>query len=743
MTAQPAPPARPAPADRPARRRRTRRTPTVLQLEAVECGAAALGSVLASHGRLVSLEELRTACGVSRDGARAASIVRAARGYGLEARGLQTDLPGLADVPLPAVLFWEFNHFVVYEGPARRLGRGGHWINDPAGGRRRVSAAELAASYTGVVLTFRPGPDFRRGGSRPRVLRDLAVRSRDRRALLLVLLAGLLLVAVGAAVPACIRLLVDGVLSHRSGLAPALVATLLVLAAALAGLTHLQQRQLLRAESTTTVDTNAGFLRRLLRLPTGFFTQRGAADLAGRVAMNESAAEVLSRDVVSAAISTALIPLYALLLWRYDPALTVLSLGFAALDVALLRWAMRRRRDATALLRADRSALAGVSYNGLQAIETLKAGGWEHQHFRRWSGVQARLLTGSQRIEATGTVLRAGVALLAGLNSALILLAGGVRAADGQLTVGALVAFQALVTGFSGPVAQLVRFGPKVQDLAADLHRLRDVERYPTDPAFAEPATGSAAGAGAGAPGGSASSGRLRLEGVGFGYHPQGPELLSGISFEVRPGERVALVGATGHGKSTIVRLIAGLHTPTTGRVTLDGTDCHRLPRATRAAGLAVVDQDILLFGGTVRDNLTLWDPTVPEEALRAALRDAALDEEIAARPGGLDAPVADGGRNFSGGQRQRLELARALVGSPALLVLDEATSALDVETEQLIDRNLRRRGCACVIVAHRLSTVRDSDQIIVLDRGRIVQRGRHEELAAVPGHYADLVREW
>ncbi|MGW4898760.1 ATP-binding cassette domain-containing protein [Kitasatospora sp. NPDC004240] len=708
-----------------------------MQLEAVECGAAALAAVLGAHGRQISLEELRVACAVSRDGARASSIVRAARSYGMEARGLQTDLGGLATVPLPAVLFWEFNHFVVYEGPAGRTGRGGHWINDPATGRRRISTAELGASYTGIALTFRPGPDFRRGGACPRVLRELVARCRDRRALALVLLAGVLLVPAGVAVPAAVRVLVDGVLAGRpdDDSVGAALRSLLALAAALAGLTWLQQRQLLNAESATTVDTGAGFVRRLLRLPTGFFGQRDPADLAGRLAMNEDAAQVLARDVVAAAISTALIPLYALLLWRHDPALTALCLGFAVLDVALLHLVLRRRRDGVARLRADRAALTAASFNGLRSIETLKANGWEGHHFARWSGLQATLLTGAQRIGAQGALLTAGVTLSAGLGGALLLLVGGLRAVDARLTVGTLVAFQALAAGFTAPVAQLVRFGPRVQDLAADLERLRDVERHPEDPVFARPAPPPDAPAGP-------PAGELRLDGVGFSYHPQGEPLLRDISFRARPGERIALVGATGSGKSTVGRLIAGLYAPTAGRVTLDGVDCHRLPRAARAAGLAVVDQDVLLFGGTVRDNLTLWDPTVPDETLLAALRDADVLREVMERPGGLDAVVADGGRNFSGGQRQRLEIARALVGSPALLVLDEATSALDVETERTVDLNLRRRGCACVIIAHRLSTVRDSDRILVLDRGRIVQRGRHDELMAVAGHYRDLVLE-
>ncbi|MGW0121795.1 NHLP family bacteriocin export ABC transporter peptidase/permease/ATPase subunit [Streptomyces sp. NPDC003327] len=717
------------------RRPRTVRTPTVLQMEAVECGAAALAMVLGHHGRFVPLEELRIACGVSRDGSRAGNLLKAARGYGLRAKGMQMDLAALAGVPGPAVLFWEFNHYVVYEGMGRRFGRPGAYVNDPGSGRRFVPMEQFDTSFTGIVLTFEPGPDFRRGGGRPGVLAALPGRLRGTSGTMAAaVVASLLLVAVGAWVPALSRTYIDTFLIGNQtsllGVVFAAMATALVLTATLTGL---QQANLLRGRIIASTLGGARFLRHLLRLPLAFYAQRSPADLVQRLRSNDAVAETLARDLAAAGVDAVVVLLYAVLLWTYDPQLTVVGVLIALLNVVALRVVVQLRATGTQKLRAESARLTNTAYSGLQLIETMKATGGEDGFFRRWAGQHATTLDVQQRLGVPSAWLAVVAPTLAALNSALILMIGGLRAVEGHLTVGLLVAFQALVTGFTAPITRLNGVAGRIQDFAADVARLRDVEDFPVDPVHTRRAPHAPA---------RRLTGHVEVEGVTFGYSPLDEPLLKDVWLSVGPGQQIALVGGSGSGKSTVSRLMAGLYTPWEGAIRIDGMRLEDIPRSALAASVSFVDQDVFLFEGTVRDNIALWDPSVPDEAVVAALKDAAVYDVVARRPGGIRSRVEQDGRNFSGGQRQRLEIARALARRPSVLVLDEVTSALDAATEQLVIDNLRRRGCACVVIAHRLSTVRDSDEIVVLDRGTVVERGRHEQLVAAGGAYAALVRE-
>ncbi|MFJ7325404.1 NHLP family bacteriocin export ABC transporter peptidase/permease/ATPase subunit [Streptomyces cyaneofuscatus] len=720
----------------PTKRPRSVRTPTVLQMEAVECGAAALAMVLAHHGRHVPLEELRIACGVSRDGSRASNVLKAARSYGLRATGMQMESAALAGVRAPAILFWEFNHYVVYDGPGRRLGRRGVYVNDPDKGRRFVPDEDFDTSFTGVVLVLEPTGDFRRGGRKPGVLRAVPDRLRSTRpTLLAALLASLLLVAVGAAVPALSRTYIDMFLiGGQTPLLGPLFASMAAMVALTAVLTGLQQANLLRGRIISSTLGSARFLRHLLRLPVTFFAQRSPADLVQRLQSNDTVAETLARDLATAGVDGVVVILYALLMWTYDPQLTVVGVLIALLNIVAMRVVIRLRASHTQKLRADTARLTNTSYTGLQLIETMKATGGEDGYFRRWAGQHATTLEEQQRLGVPTAVLSVVAPTLATLNSALILWIGGLRAVEGYLSIGLLVAFQALVARFSAPITRLNGVAGRIQDFAADVARLRDVESFPVDPLYSrdEPE-----------PGTRRLTGHVTLEGITFGYSPLDKPLLTGFSLTVGPGRQIALVGGSGSGKSTVSRLISGLYTPWEGTIRIDGQRLEDIPRGALAASVSFVDQDIFLFEGTVRDNVALWDPSITDEAVITALRDAELYEDvIARRPEGIHGRVEQDGRNFSGGQRQRLEIARALVRRPSVLVLDEVTSALDARTEQAVIANLRRRGCACVVIAHRLSTVRDSDEIVVLDHGTVVERGRHETLVAAGGPYAELVRE-
>jgi NHLM bacteriocin system ABC transporter peptidase/ATP-binding protein len=718
------------------------RSPTILQMEAVECGAAALAIVLAHHGRWVPLEELRLACGVSRDGSKASNVVKAARTYGLTAKGFKKEPGDLRQMRTPAILHWNFNHFLVLEG----FSKGQVHLNDPASGPRRVTDEELDQAFTGVVLTFEPGAEFRPGGAQPSLLGALRRRLTGvRSALAFVLLAGLGLVLPGLVVPAFSKVFIDSVLLESRGdwLPPLLLG--MALTALLTGaLTWLQQSYLLRLETKIALTSSSRFLWHVLRLPVEFFSQRFSGDIAARVGINDRVAQLLSRDLATNALGTLLIVFFGAVMFLYDPVLSLVSVAVVSGNVAALRFVSRRREDGSRRLLQDQGKLYGTALGGLQTIETLKATGGESDFFTRWAGYQAKVVNGRQELERYTQVLDAVPPTLAAVNTALILWIGGLRVIDGSLTLGGLLAFQALMASFVAPVNRLVSLGGRLQIVSGDMNRLDDVLRYRLDTVAdgADGADGTDNAAGEPPPGLPVKlAGRLELCGLTFGYSRLDPPLIDDFNLILEPGARIALVGGSGSGKSTVSKLVAGLYEPWGGEILFDGRRRDEVPREVLVNSLGFVDQNVFLFEGTVRDNLTLWDETVPLPEVVNAARDAGIHEDVAARPGGYDSLVDEGGANWSGGQRQRLEIARALVQGPALLVLDEATSALDSTTEQLIDESLRRRGCSCLIVAHRLSTIRDADEILVMERGKVVQRGTHDQLKDVEGPYARLIR--
>ncbi len=708
------------------------RTPTVLQMEEVECGAAALGIILGYYGRFVPLAELRAECGVSRDGSQPASIVKAARNYGLQAKAFKKQTSQLMQMRLPVIAFWNFSHLLVVEG----FDKDKVYLNDPATGPRAVSLQEFDEAYIGIVLAMEPQPGFRKGGKKPSVFRSLLERLHSSMgAVILSALVGFLLVLPGMALPVFNQVFVDQILVEgRSEWLRPLLIGMFVTAVMQGILLFLQRRYLRQLQIKLAASMSSSFMWHLLQLPVGFYTQRFPGEISGRIQLNDKVAQVLSGSMASTLINLVMAAFYGLVMFAYNWVLTAIGVSFAVLNVLILQWVERWREDNFMQSDKDYGKADGVAIAGIQSIETLKASALESDMFARWAGYISKSWNAFTDIAVINEILFVLPTLLTGLTVMLILAIGGWQVMDGKMTIGMLVAFQSLMASFQEPVNQLMGFGAMLQTLSGNVMRLDDVLANATDPQL-----------------GASNNrnniqnvrfqGHIELRNITFGYAKVSKPLVENFSCVIQPGQRVALVGGSGSGKSTIAKLVGGLYEPWSGEILFDVIPRQEIPRSILVNSIATVEQEIFLFSGTVRDNLTLWDSTVSDSQIRRACIDARIQDVIMALPGGYSGELLEGGVNLSGGQRQRLEIARSLINNPSILILDEATSALDGETEQIIYENLRQRGCSCLIVAHRLSSIRDCDEIIVLDKGVVVQRGTHEELVRMGGFYAELVR--
>ncbi len=705
------------------------KTPTLLQMEAVECGAASLGIILAYYGRIVPLPELRRACGVSRDGSKASNVLKAAEFYGMKAQGFKKQLESLKELQPPYIIFWHFNHFLVVEGiKGDRV-----YLNDPAQGRRSVSWQEFDEGFTGVVLVMVPGENFRKGGVKPTVWRGLWRRLKPSLVpLFYCIIAGFLLVLPQLAIPVFGKVFVDSILieGRKEWLRPLLLGMGLTLLLRLL-VRGLQLLYLRRLKIKMAVEMSGKFLWHILHLPVSFYAQRFAGEISARVPLNDKVADVLSGNLTTTVIDLVLAVIYAAVMFSYNVPLTIVGVSFGMVNITALQVVSRSRVDANMQLAMAHGKVDGVGISGLMSIETIKASGLESDFFSRWAGYYARAINIQNNLGVLNQRLGVLPSTLQSTANTALLLFGGLQVMDGKLSIGDLVAFQSLLSSFLDPVNNLVGFGSTLQDLEGDLSRLDDVLQNPPDQRV-EPTNITIATP--------RLQGTIELREITFGYSRVSPPIVENFNLLLQPGQRVALVGASGSGKSTVAKLIAGLYEPWSGEVLFDGLPRSAIPHHVLTNSIAMVEQEVFLFGGTIRDNLTLWDPTIPMGDILQAVEDAVIFDTIRMIPGGLDAELLEGGVNLSGGQRQRLEIARALVTNPSILILDEATSALDTESEFQIVQNLRRRQCTCVVVAHRLSTIRDCDEIIVFDRGKVAQRGNHETLINQPGVYRDLL---
>jgi len=716
------------------------RTPTVLQMENTECGAASLSIVLQHHGRYVPLTQLRELCGVSRDGSDAANLILAARSLGLDAKGFKKGLDSLKQVKGPAILFWEFNHFLVFEGFRRdRVA-----LNDPALGPRTVSLEEFDRSYTGIVLTMEPGPQFQRGGRAPSVWPVVVRRmTSEPMGALFILIAGLLLILPQLVMPVFAQIYLDEVIGNSMGqwLKPMLWAMALTIGLQVA-LQHLQLVGTRSLEKRLTRRFAIGFEHQILALPERFYSQRHASDIAGRMGINASIAEFIGGRLIPMLTGLVLLVFYLILTFLYSPWLGLLILSTTSINALVVQLNLRTQKDNSISLQKDAAKSGSVVVSAMRDIETIKAAAIEHDVFRRFAGYQSRLLNTLQALQLRNARLRLVPNGLTTFNEIAVLLLGFLLVIRGELTLGMLLAAQTIAFSLKGQIERLIGFVQQLPEFEAGVLRLEDVLEQPRDPLLD--------GAEVKNPGSTETeftlsrlSGGIEIQDLRYGFTAIQAPLIDGVSLVIHPGMRVAVVGGSGSGKSTLAKLLAGLHQPTGGTIRFDGRTLLDLPRAVVVSSLAMVQQEIQLFGCSVRDNLSLWNPAIDDSSLLEACRDAELLEVVRGLPEGLDTMLNEGGRNLSGGQRQRLELARALVNNPSILIMDEATSALDTDTEQKLISNLSRRGCTQVIVAHRLSTIRDADLILVMEQGKVIQQGTHENLLRDSnGAYAQLLSE-
>jgi NHLM bacteriocin system ABC transporter peptidase/ATP-binding protein len=700
------------------------KVPTVLQMEITECGAASLSMILAHYGRWETLENLRVVCGVSRDGATAKNVVQAARNFGLEAKGLSVTLSALPKQQFPLIAYWDFAHFLVVEG----TGPDGVYVNDPARGRVTVPWDIADKSFTGLVLRMTPTAEFTKAGTMPsKPLKSVAWRIRGMHKGVWYLVAGGLIAAVPSllgplALQAFVEQYLINGLKEWGGIALLIMALSLGFGVLLGVWQSIVARTLTQAMTAREAQI---MVRHALRLPVSFYAQRYPAEIAGRIHLIDSVSHIVAGTIVPAVIGfiTSLAVGFALFAFSWQ--LALIALGAAASVLLTVRAVQGKRVDQSARIGQEMASFAGAMGYSLRSIETIKATGGENTAQRTVLGHSAKVTALGNDLQKSSTILGLLPSLISGLAGALVIGVGGLLVESGQLSPGAYIAVMALIPIFMRPIGIWSSAIDVLQQARTSITRLDDLLNQPEDNAGdAQPNGG----------------GVLELKNVSFRYSPMAADSVHDLSFRVEPGRRIALVGASGSGKSTAARIAVGLLQQTEGEVLLDGVPVTDTAAAVRAESLGYVEQDVVLFAGSIRDNITLFDDLIDAADVRAAAEAAAIAEEIESRAGGYEATLSDGGRNLSGGQRQRVEIARVMLRKPGIVVLDEATSALDPIVEEQVMNALLASGCGLLVIAHRLSTVRDCDEIIVMSKGEVVERGTHDELTELGGHYSELV---
>ena len=708
------------------------KVPVIMQMEALECGAACLAMVAAYYGKWVPLEQVRRDCGVSRDGSNARNVLVAARSYGFAAKGYRYEPDSLrTDGQFPCIIHWNMEHFVVLNGFTKDKAV----LNDPARGLVSVSMEEFDRSFTGICLILEPGADFTPGGKPKSVLEFARHRLKGAGpAIAFVVLCTIIGSLLGIIQPAFSRIFYDRLLTGQNPewFMP-FMAALIVFSCLQVFIAGVQMLYSNRINARFAVVGSTSFLWKVLHLPMDFFSQRLAGDIQARQSSNAGVANALVNTFAPLSLQLIMMVFYFVVMVRYSWQLTLLGLVSIAVNMAMARVISQKRINLSRVQMRDGGKLSSATVSGIEMIETIKASGAENGFFGRWAGYQASVNTQQMRSARMEQILGLIPSVLSVVCSSTITIAGAWLTMNGQFTVGMIAQFQGFLSSFSGPIGSLISAGQSLMEMRTEMERIEDVMQYPDDPAFhtaPDEAEGSF----------EKLSGMVELKNVTFGYSRLAQPLIRDFNLTLKPGSRVALVGASGCGKSTVAKLISGLYQPWSGEILFDGQPMGSISREKLTGSLAVVDQDIVIFEDTIANNIRMWDTSIEDFEVTLAAWDAQIYHDIMRRDGGFQNKLTEGGKDLSGGQRQRLEIARVLAQDPTIIIMDEATSALDAKTEYEVVSAIRNRGITCIVVAHRLSTIRDCDEILVMDGGLVVERGTHEELMARGGRYTELV---
>lgn len=708
------------------------KVPVIMQMEALECGAACLAMVAAYYGKWVPLEQVRRDCGVSRDGSNARNVLVAARSYGFAAKGYRYEPDSLrTDGQFPCIIHWNMEHFVVLNGFTKDKAV----LNDPARGLVSVSMEDFDRSFTGICLILEPGADFTPGGKPKSVLEFARHRLKGAGpAIAFVVLCTIIGSLLGIIQPAFSRIFYDRLLTGQNPewFMP-FMAALIVFSCLQVFIAGVQMLYSNRINARFAVVGSTSFLWKVLHLPMDFFSQRLAGDIQARQSSNAGVANALVNTFAPLSLQLIMMVFYFVVMVRYSWQLTLLGLVSIAVNMAMARVISQKRINLSRVQMRDGGKLSSATVSGIEMIETIKASGAENGFFGRWAGYQASVNTQQMRSARMEQILGLIPSVISVVCSSTITIAGAWLTMNGQFTVGMIAQFQGFLSSFSGPIGSLISAGQSLMEMRTEMERIEDVMQYPDDPAFhtaPDEAEGSF----------EKLSGMVELKNVTFGYSRLAQPLIRDFNLTLKPGSRVALVGASGCGKSTVAKLISGLYQPWSGEILFDGQPMGSISREKLTGSLAVVDQDIVIFEDTIANNIRMWDTSIEDFEVTLAAWDAQIYHDIMRRDGGFQNKLTEGGKDLSGGQRQRLEIARVLAQDPTIIIMDEATSALDAKTEYEVVSAIRNRGITCIVVAHRLSTIRDCDEILVMDGGLVVERGTHEELMARGGRYTELV---